>query len=108
VGLALGANHLLVRHYAFAQAPTHRASTESENWPTSPYRGAIDGNGVPIPCLCLHKGRKFELGERACLVLPHGSYLARCDYQQNNPSWIPTTDPCVVSERPMSFQSRKS
>ncbi len=70
-----------------------------EAWRTSPYHGAIDGSGKPIPCLCRHRGRSYNLGEKVCLQMPDGVVLARCDMFQNNTSWIATGEACALSSR---------
>ena len=78
-----------------------------EAWRTSPFHGAISGTtGKPIPCICRHREREFKLGEKVCLATPYGTVLARCDMAQNNTSWVPTEEPCTISER--LPQSRKS
>lgn len=77
-----------------------------EAWRTSPYHGAISGaTGQPIPCLCRYRDRKFNLGEKVCLQMPNGVMLARCDFVQNNTSWVPTDEACTISwrSRPATF-----
>jgi hypothetical protein len=71
----------------------------TEAWRTSPYHGAINGAGQPIPCLCRHRGRSYKLGEKVCLEMPNGVVLARCDMFLNNTSWIPTDEACTLSSR---------
>lgn len=45
-------------------------------------------------CQCLANGRKYQHGEIACLMLPNGSQLARCDMVLNNSSWKKIGDEC--------------
>jgi hypothetical protein len=70
-----------------------------EAWRTSPYHGARNGDGQAIPCLCRHRGRSYNLGDKVCLQMPNGVMLARCDLFQNNTSWIPTEEACTLSWR---------
>jgi hypothetical protein len=69
-------------------------------YPSSPYHGAIDGDGRVIPCRCRFQGREFRLGELACMSTPTGTVLTRCDLLMNNTSWVPTETPCTVSQAP--------
>jgi hypothetical protein len=74
------------------------APQEAEAWRTSPFHGAINGaTGLPIPCLCRHQGRNYNLGDKVCLQMPNGVMLARCDLVQNNTSWMPTNEQCTMS-----------
>lgn len=45
-------------------------------------------------CQCLANGRRYHHGEVACLILPNGSQLARCDMVLNNSSWKKIRDGC--------------
>lgn len=45
-------------------------------------------------CQCLANGRTYRHGEIACLKLPNGSQLARCDMVLNNSSWKKISDGC--------------
>jgi len=45
-------------------------------------------------CQCLANGRKYHHGEIACLKLPNGSHLARCDMVLNNSAWMKISDGC--------------
>lgn len=45
-------------------------------------------------CECLANGKIFHHGEVACLSLPSGSFLARCDMELNNSSWKKMQDGC--------------
>jgi hypothetical protein len=77
-------------------------SAERPAYPTSPYHGVRDGNGEIIPCRCRFQGQEYRLGELACLSMPSGTVLARCDLVQNNTSWVATATPCTVSSAPLS------
>jgi hypothetical protein len=68
------------------------------NWPTSPYHGAMDGNGRRIPCQCLFRGHAHPLGTTVCMTTHKGTVLTVCDLVQNNSSWVPTDQPCTVSQ----------
>jgi hypothetical protein len=71
-----------------------------EAWRTSPYHGAINGaTGKPIPCICRFQGRDFRLGASVCMQTHVGIVITRCDLSQNNTSWIPTGEACVMSQR---------
>ena len=45
-------------------------------------------------CQCVGNGTKYEQGELACLRLPDGPILARCDKVYNNSSWTKVGDGC--------------
>lgn len=45
-------------------------------------------------CQCLANGKTFHHGEVACLSLPTGKLLARCDMVLNNSSWQKLQDGC--------------
>ena len=45
-------------------------------------------------CQCVGNGTKYEQGELACLRLPNGPILARCDKVYNNSSWTKVGDGC--------------
>ena len=70
------------------------------NWPSSEYHGKLDGNGRPIPCRCLFKGQSLPLGATVCMNTHKGTVLTQCDLQQNNTSWVPTDEPCAISQLP--------
>lgn len=68
------------------------------NYLTSPYHGKRDGNGQIIPCRCRFKGRDYPLGEIVCMTTHIGTVLTRCDLVQNNTSWVPSSEPCEISD----------
>ena len=45
-------------------------------------------------CECRANGNRYRHGELACLRLPTGDYLARCDMVLNNPAWKKVRDSC--------------
>jgi len=49
-------------------------------------------------CTCLAHGRSFAQGETACLKLPSGLHLARCDRVLNTSSWTALPDTCDTAE----------
>lgn len=55
----------------------------------------------PVPgtasaaCLCRANGTQYEEGELACLKLPSGHRLARCEKVLNNTSWKILGDNCT-------------
>jgi hypothetical protein len=54
----------------------------------------------PIPgvrCSCRANGRRYEVGERACIDTASGPRLARCRLVQNVTSWEVEAEGCVVS-----------
>lgn len=55
---------------------------------------------VPAPakadCQCVAAGKRYQLGEVACLSLPEGDRLARCSLVLNNSSWTKLQDSCLV------------
>jgi hypothetical protein len=77
--------------------PDGRPPGQAEAWRTSPYHGATNGSGLPIPCRCRHGDRSYNLGDKVCLQMPNGVVLARCDMFQNNTSWIATEEACTLS-----------
>jgi hypothetical protein len=88
---------------ASAQAPTTHPTPRQPNWPSSEYHGKIDGNGNPIPCRCLYRGQSHKLGTTVCMNTHKGTVLAACDLVQNNTSWVPTDEPCTLSQMPNSW-----
>ena len=50
-------------------------------------------------CQCVGNGTKYEQGELACLRLPNGPILARCDKVYNNSSWTKVGDGCPPQAR---------
>lgn len=63
----------------------------------SPFHRLSDGNGRTIPCVCSVAGRLVPLGSVACLNLPDGRQLARCELATNVTSWVATGVECPVS-----------
>jgi hypothetical protein len=45
-------------------------------------------------CQCVAAGKKYQIGEVACLSLPEGERLARCSMVLNNSSWTKVEDAC--------------
>lgn len=45
-------------------------------------------------CECRANGRLYRHGELACLRLPTGDQLARCDMVLNNSAWKKVSDGC--------------
>ena len=73
---------------------------DTEAWRTSPYHGAIDGStGLPIPCICRFRERKFQVGDSVCMTTHVGTVVTRCDFFLNNTTWVPTSEPCTMSWR---------
>lgn len=58
----------------------------------------IDGWGMPIPCRCLFQGQAFKLGDVVCMNTPVGTVLTRCELFLNNTSWMPSQQPCTISQ----------
>ncbi|MFU0503749.1 hypothetical protein [Pseudaminobacter sp. NGMCC 1.201702] len=56
-------------------------------------------------CQCLANGRKYHHGEVACLKLPTGDQLARCDMVLNNSAWKKVSDGCPQAEAVRSSQA---
>jgi hypothetical protein len=83
---------------ALAQEPAPR----QRNWPSSEYHRKLDGNGNIIPCRCLFKDKSHPLGTTVCMNTHKGTVLAECDLVQNNTSWVPTDEPCTISQAPIS------
>jgi len=83
----------LVSAPALGQVPL----SDPPAYPSSPWRGLLDGDGNPIPCRCRFQGRDWNLGDVVCMSTHIGTVLARCDLIQNNTSWVPSTTPCVTS-----------
>lgn len=76
--------------------PPASAAPQAE-WKTSPFHGVIGGDGNVIPCRCLYRGNAYKLGERVCMATHLGTVMTECDLQQNNTSWMPTTEACTTS-----------
>lgn len=66
-------------------------------WKSSPFHGVIGGDGNVIPCRCLYRGMAYKLGEKVCMNTHLGTVLTECDLQQNNTSWVPTSEACTIS-----------
>ena len=66
-------------------------------WKSSPFHGVIGGDGNVIPCRCLFRGHAYMLGQKVCMNTHMGVVMAECDLQQNNTSWVPTTEVCTTS-----------
>jgi len=49
-------------------------------------------------CQCLANGKVYHHGELACLKLPNGNQLARCDMVLNNSAWKKVSDGCPQAE----------
>jgi len=49
-------------------------------------------------CQCLANGKVYHHGELACLKLPNGNQLARCDMVLNNSAWKKISDGCPQAE----------
>ena len=59
----------------------------------------IDGwTGLPIPCLCRFRGETFRLGDVVCMSTHVGVVMTRCELFLNNTSWMPTQQPCTISQ----------
>ena len=86
----------LLASAAFGQfaAPPPPATSQ---WQTSPFHGVTGGDGKVIPCRCLYRGRSFQLGEKVCMTTHVGTVITECDLQQNNTSWVPTSETCAIS-----------
>jgi hypothetical protein len=78
----------------FAQDPV----PPQRNWPSSEYHRKLDGNGNIIPCRCLFKDQSHPLGTTVCMNTHKGTVLTACDLVQNNTSWVPTDEPCAISQ----------
>lgn len=48
-------------------------------------------------CQCVAAGKKYHIGEVACLNLPQGKRLARCSMVLNNSSWEKLEDSCPLA-----------
>ena len=80
-----------------AQPPNGNPPPATSQWQTSPFHGVIGGDGKVIPCRCLFRGTSYRLGEKVCMNTPQGTVMTECDLQQNNTSWVPTSEPCTIS-----------
>jgi hypothetical protein len=59
----------------------------------------IDGwTDLPIPCRCLYQGKAFKLGEIVCMRTHIGVVMTRCELFLNNTAWMPTSEPCTISD----------
>ncbi len=58
---------------------------------------AKDGFSYP-DCYCTDsKGRRVEMGERACLTIGDRSFVARCGMSLNNPAWRTEQEGCPTT-----------
>ncbi|MEX0953747.1 MAG: hypothetical protein WDZ83_00885 [Rhizobiaceae bacterium] len=57
-------------------------------------------------CQCVAAGKKYQLGEVACLSLPEGKRLARCGMVLNNSSWTKIEDACPLAFNETAEMSR--
>lgn len=65
----------------------------------------IDGwTGLPIPCRCRFRGQTYRLGDVICMSTHLGKVLTRCELFLNNTSWMPTKEPCTVSQSDPAVQ----
>lgn len=58
-------------------------------------------------CQCVAAGKKYQLGEVACLSLPEGKRLARCSMVLNNSSWTKVEDACPLAFNETAEMSRR-
>ncbi len=49
---------------------------------------------VRADCRCVANGVRFDLGQVACIKLPIGTRLARCEKVLNNSSWTVLRNEC--------------
>jgi hypothetical protein len=80
-----------------AQPPSASPPPAQSQWQSSPFHGVIGGDGKVIPCRCLFRGTAYRLGEKVCMNTPQGTVMTECDLQQNNTSWVPTSEACTTS-----------
>lgn len=60
-------------------------------------------------CLCRANGTAFEQGQLACITLPDGPSLARCEKVLNNSSWKILKKGCLeMTELPVPDRSGES
>jgi hypothetical protein len=86
-----------------AASLTAQSAPPGEAWRTSPFHKVInEATGKPIPCVCRYRDRKFQVGEAVCMQTHLGVLITRCDLHLNNTSWVPTNEPCTVSQVPRS------
>jgi hypothetical protein len=67
-------------------------------WLAFSLAGLVLGQAVPAQadCQCVAAGKRYHLGEIACISLPEGDRLARCSMVLNNSSWMKLHDSCPV------------
>jgi hypothetical protein len=95
--LALSMPAIAVRAQTATPPPNSGPPPATSQWQTSPFHGVIGGDGKVIPCRCLFRGTAYRLGEKVCMNTPQGTVMTECDLQQNNTSWVPTSEPCTIS-----------
>jgi hypothetical protein len=71
-----------------------------DHWRTSPFHRAQNANGAIIPCRCVFQGHSYRVGDIVCMSTHVGVVLTRCDMNQNITSWVPSDQPCNVSQLP--------
>lgn len=71
----------------------------AERWRSSPYHGVVNpATGQPIPCRCRFGGIAYRLGTIVCMSTHVGVVLARCDLLDNITTWVPSREPCTISD----------
>lgn len=92
-------------------APGEARSQPVQSAPTDPRitpGQVIDGwTGGPIPCRCRYQGRFYNLGDVVCMHTPRGTVFTRCELFLNNTSWMPTDEPCTISQLMMDDRPRE-
>ncbi|MEQ1611872.1 MAG: hypothetical protein ABL904_03895 [Hyphomicrobiaceae bacterium] len=92
-----GHGYVLPARAQGAPPPNSTTPATEPAWKSSPFHGVIGGDGTVIPCRCLFRGTAYRLGEKVCMQTHVGTVITECDLQQNNTSWVPTGEACVVS-----------
>ena len=58
-------------------------------------------------CQCVAAGKRYQIGDVACLSLPEGERLARCSMVLNNSSWTKVEDACPLAINETAGMSRR-
>jgi hypothetical protein len=95
LGVAMGVSLLVLRPGSSVGEPTRVLQPDPRITPGQ----VIDGwTGLPIPCRCRYQGQAYRLGEIVCMNTHVGTVLTRCELFMNNTSWVPSQEPCTISQ----------
>lgn len=69
------------------------AATEPTQATNPGTNGAVHTINETVPCNCVYRGVRFDLGDQVCL----NNRMATCSMVQNNTSWSFSSSPCPTA-----------